>query len=64
TLPKGEQFFLDERPPAAPDPSEPAEAILLRFRAHLQSEQAAALAFLDLPNPESLHAPTESPLWH
>jgi hypothetical protein len=61
---KGEQFFLDELHPAAPDPGEPADAFLLRLRAHVRLEQEAAKAFLDLPNSESLYAPTESPLWH
>jgi len=61
---KGEQFFLADAAPAAQDAEEPAEALLLRLRAHVQSEHAAALAFLDLPNPESLHAPAESPLWN
>ena len=61
---KEEQFFLGEVHPPAPQPGEPANALLLRLRAHVRSEQAAAEAFLDLPNAESLHAPTESPLWH
>lgn len=61
---KGEQFFLDELPPHVPQPGEPTNALLLRLRAHVRLEQAAAEAFLDLPNAESLHAPTESPLWH
>jgi hypothetical protein len=59
-----EQFFLDELPPAALGSEDPSEAFLLRLRTHVRLEQEAARAFLDLPNAESLHAPTDSPLWH
>ena len=61
---KGERFFLDEMPSAVPNSGEPANAFLLRLRTHVRLEQEAAKAFLDLPNAESLYAPTESPLWH
>jgi hypothetical protein len=62
--PKGAQFFLDELPSAAPDPGRHGDAFLLRLRSHVRLEQEAARAFLDLPSAESLHAPTQSPLWH
>jgi len=61
---KGEQFFLEKLPPSVPNPAESSAAFLLRLRTHVRLEQEAAKAFLDLPNAESLHAPTESPLWH
>ena len=60
----GEQFFLDEGAPRVPGAEEEAQTLLTRLRTHVRMEQAAAQAFLDLPNAESLHAPTESPLWH
>jgi hypothetical protein len=60
----GEKFFLDEVRPQAPGGEKEANTLLTRLRTHVRMEQAAAQAFLDLPNAESLHAPTESPLRH
>jgi len=61
---KGEQFFLDGMPPGVPAIGEPTGAFLHRIRTHVRLEQEAAKAFLDVPNAESLHASTDSPLWH
>lgn len=60
----GEGFFLDEIPAAGQGEQGAEDPFLSRLRAHVLIEQAAARAFLDLPNPESLHAPADSPLWH
>ena len=63
-LTEGERFFLDELPGGLVVEGEPTEAFLLRLRDHVRLEHEAARAFLDLPNAKSLHAPTESSLWH
>ena len=60
---RGEQFFLDELPPPAMGLGDPAETFASRIRTHVRLEHEAARAFLDLPNADSLHAPTDSPLW-
>jgi hypothetical protein len=61
---RGEQFFLDELPPPALELGDTADAFVSRLRTHLRLEQEAARAFLDLPSADSLHASTDSPLWH
>ena len=61
---RGEQFFLDEVPPPALELGDTAETFASRLRTHLRLEQEAARAFLDLPSVDSLHASTDSPLWH
>ncbi len=63
-FPERERFFHDGLPYGPFDEGDPTEAFLLRLRNHVRLEHEAAKAFLDLPNAESLHAPTESPLWH
>jgi hypothetical protein len=52
------RFFVD----GPPRPQVPIEAMLVRVERHIRLEQAAALAFLDSPTPQSLHRPTASPL--
>jgi hypothetical protein len=64
TRTKGEQFFLDEVPQTTVEVEAPMETWASRLRTHVRLEHEAARAFLDLPNADSLHAPTDSPLWH
>jgi hypothetical protein len=56
------RFFA--RPPAqaVPAPSVPVEVLLSQIERHVQLEQAAAEAYLDLPTPDALHSRTASPL--
>jgi hypothetical protein len=61
-LTKGEQFFLDEGLSPGPEPEAPEEKFLYRLRSYVRSERAAAEAFLDVPDVESLHAANDSPL--
>jgi hypothetical protein len=61
-LTKGEQFFLDEQDPQEAEPGETEEVFLRRLRNHVRFEREAAGGFLELPNADSLHAPSDSPL--
>ena len=59
-----EQFFMEEKADSTADPQVPTNALLLDLERHVRSEHAAAEAFLRGPTADSLHAPTDSPLWH
>ena len=59
-----EGFFLDGATGSHPQPEAPSNSILLDLERHVRIEQEAAKTFLEGPSPESLHAPSDSPLWH
>ena len=59
---KGEQFFLEEGNSPGSEPDQPEEAFLSRLRSYVRSERAAAKAFLEGPNVDSLHAAPDSHL--
>jgi hypothetical protein len=59
-----EGFFLEEVADQTVGPEAPTNSLLLELERHVRMEQEAAKVFLRGPNPESLHAPSDSPLWH
>lgn len=58
-----EAFFLEESADSEPSPEVPTNALLLELERHVRMEQEAAKTFLRGPNADSLHAPSDSPLW-
>ena len=59
-----ERFFSDEVIEPVSRSDQPMEVTLLQLEEHVLREQAAARLFLKVPSADSLHAPSESPLWH
>ena len=59
-----ESFFLEEATGVPAEPQAPTNALILDLEQHVRGEQKAAEVFVRGPNPDSLHAPTDSPLWH
>ena len=59
-----EGFFLKEGADSNPSPEKKASTFQLEFERHVRMEREAAETFLKGPNPDSLHAPSDSPLWH
>jgi len=59
-----EQFFLSDVRALPNDSSGATNAVLLDLESHLRTEQEAAANFLQGPNPDSLHARSDSPFWH
>jgi len=59
-----ERFFMEEWAESKPNPEAPSNALLLDLERHVRTEHEAAKAFLRGPTPDSLHAPSDSPLWH
>jgi len=59
-----ERFFMEEEDGSTADPQDPANALLLDLERHVRTEHKAAEAFLRGPTRDSLHAPSDSPLWH
>ncbi len=62
--PPPEHFFMGARAGEEGETEPPSNALLLELENHVRAEQGAAHEFLRTPTPESLHAPSESPLWH
>lgn len=63
-----EQFFLDDSERSdsrgQAEAGAPTNELLLDLERHVRTEHEAAQAFLRGPTPDSLHAPSDSPLWH
>lgn len=59
-----EGFFMEETAASSATPAEPTNSLLMVLERHVQMEQKAAEAFLERPDADSLHAPSESPLWN
>ena len=58
------QFFAEEAVAAGTEPSDSLRATMLELEEHVRREREAARLFLQGPSAESLHAPSDSPLWH
>lgn len=58
-----EAFFLEESADPEGSPEVPTNSLLLELERHVRMEQRAAKTFLRGPNADSLHAPSDSPLW-
>ena len=58
------QFFLDEAMDPTTGTGPPANSVLLELERHVRKEHEAAEVFLRGPSAETLHAPSDSPLWH
>ena len=59
-----EGFFMEETDAPSATSVEPTNSLLMVLERHVQMEQKAAEAFLEHPDEDSLHAPSESPLWN
>lgn len=63
-VPEPARFFAKDASEGASQQPVPVEVLLSRIEHHIRLEQAAAETFLDVPNAETLHSRTVSPLVH
>jgi len=59
-----EGFFLEGADEPHTQREAPSNSLLLELEHHVRSEHKAAETFIQGPNPDSLHAPSDSPLWN
>ncbi len=60
--PPPEDFFLEDRDREVGGPGSPSNPLLVQLEHHVRAEHGAASTFLRMPNPETLHAPSDSTL--
>ena len=59
-----EGFFMKDRTDEGGSPGASSDSLLAKLHRHVRSEHEAAEKFLKGPSLDSLHAPSESSLWH